>query len=111
MPVFKGALLRAKRESVGITRERLAAVTGRSYGLVVKLETDQVRPSVTTLGLLSMALSCPVDEFFGDGEVDTRDSDLGPDVDRWIAKTLATAPAMSPEIARRVSAALFGGAS
>jgi hypothetical protein len=37
--------------------------------------------------------------------------DLGDDVERWIDATLAHAPPMSEAVARRVSAALFGGAS
>jgi transcriptional regulator with XRE-family HTH domain len=111
MPVFKGELLRARRESRGITREELSARTHRAYGTLVKLEKDEIRPSSTTLGLLAEALGCSVGDFYGQGDQDDRASDLGPGIDAWIAKTLAEAPPMSPEVARRVSDALFGGAA
>jgi transcriptional regulator with XRE-family HTH domain len=113
MPAFSPTLLRARREAIGLSKEQLAVGADRSYPTIARLERGEIRPSVATLGRLSAVLKCSVADLFDADETDddTRPTDLGADVDDWIARTLADAPPMSEETARRVSAALFGRAS
>lgn len=112
MTKFSGALMRARREQLGLSREELAVVTGRSHATVTKLERDEICPSMTTLERLCDALEYPVQRFFAgdpaDHSMDERPTDLGRDVDEWIRKTLASAPPLTDRQARRISEILFG---
>jgi transcriptional regulator with XRE-family HTH domain len=119
MAIFSAERLRARRDALGYTREHLAAGIDRSAALIKNFETGLNYPSIPTLGALARELHCGVAEFFdGDGDPDilggTPDvpTELGADVDEWVRRTLATAPARIPEdAARRISAAMFGRAS
>ena len=114
MPQFDGARLRARRKELRLTREELARFTGRSYSTIVSFELGEFRPSIASLERLCDALGCTPDTFFAptdDDEADLRPTDLGLDVDEWVARTLATAPPLSKRQAERISAALFGRAS
>jgi transcriptional regulator with XRE-family HTH domain len=114
MPQFIGTLLRTRRKELGLTREELARLTGRSYSTIVSFERGEFRPSIASLERLCEALGCTPDTFFtpgDDDDTDPRPTDLGPDVDDWVAKTLATAPPLTKRQAERISAALFGRAS
>jgi transcriptional regulator with XRE-family HTH domain len=114
MPRFDGALMRARRKHLRVTPDELARLSSLSYATIVTLERNQARPSISSLERLCSALSCSPDTFFaltGDDEADPRPTDLGPEVDDWVARTLATAPPLSKRQAERISAALFGRAS
>lgn len=114
MPRFDGALLRARCKDLGVTSAELARLSSLSYGTIKGLRQNQVRPSISALERLCSALSCSPDTFFApteDDEADPRPTDLGPAVDDWVARTLATAPPLTKRQAERISAALFGRAS
>jgi transcriptional regulator with XRE-family HTH domain len=84
---------------------------GVSYPMARKLESGEARPSIATLGRIVRALGVPMDSLFVETPVDPEESsvatDLGEATDRWIEKTLKTAPPLSEEQARRISAVLF----
>jgi transcriptional regulator with XRE-family HTH domain len=92
MDAFKGSLLRTRRQQVGLSVEQLAVRSGRAYRTLIKLERDEIRPSITTLCLLAEVLRCDVGAFFGpaptgkgaravdNGSVSARRSPLGQSV-------------------------------
>jgi transcriptional regulator with XRE-family HTH domain len=113
---FDGALLRARRQELGLTVEELADLTdltGRPKRRVATLEdfeAGRIRPSVAALEKLCRALDCSPSALYSGGEDDDRDdrpTDLGEATDRWIAETLASAPPMTDRQAARISAILF----
>jgi transcriptional regulator with XRE-family HTH domain len=112
---FDGALLRARRQELGLTVEELAdlaSLTGRSKRRVATLEdfeAGRIRPSVAALEKLCRALDCPPSALYSGGEDDDRPTELGDATDRWIAETLASAPPMTDRQAARISAILYGG--
>jgi transcriptional regulator with XRE-family HTH domain len=114
MPRFDGALLRVRRKHLGLTLDELARLSSLSYSTVISMERNHVRPSISSLERLCSALSCTPDTFFAgeeDDETDLRPTELGRDVDAWIARTLASAPPLTQRQADRISAVLFGRAS
>jgi transcriptional regulator with XRE-family HTH domain len=114
MPRFDGALLRARRQQLRVSRDELARLASLTYSTIVSLERNEVRPSISSLERLCGALGCGPDTFFAaaeDDDADLRPTELGRDTDNWIARTLATAPPLTKRQAERVSAALFGRAS
>jgi transcriptional regulator with XRE-family HTH domain len=118
MSKFDGALLRARRQELGLTVEELADLanlTGRPKRRVATLEdfeAGRIQPSIGTLEKLCRVLGCDPGALFSgeeDDNTDTRPTDLGEATDRWIAETLAAAPPMTDRQAARTSAILFGG--
>lgn len=118
MPRFDGALLRARRQELGLTVEELADLanlTGRPKRRAATLEdfeAGRIRPSIDALEKLCRALDCPPSALYSGDEDDDRDdrpTELGEATDRWIAETLASAPPMTDRQAARISAILFGG--
>jgi transcriptional regulator with XRE-family HTH domain len=117
MPQFDGALLRARREQLGLTVEELSALTkvtdyrpGRRRtpsATVTDYESGVIRPSVVNLGRLCRALECDPSALFSGDEDDADDdrpTDLGEATDRWIAETLASAPPMTERQRAAISA-------
>jgi transcriptional regulator with XRE-family HTH domain len=112
MDRFSGARLCAKQDAADITTTQLAVGIDRAYGTVMKIRRDEIRPSIDTLVRLADFFNCDINDFFEPADhSDPRGSDLGPEADAWIKATLASAPPMTPAIAKRVSAALFGQAA
>ena len=114
MPAFSPELLRARREAAGKSKEQVAVDIARTYMTVHKLERGEIRPSIETLGRLCHALVCsPTDLFTTDDEPtdDTRPTDLGADVDAWIARTLASAPPLTAEQRAELRSLLRGVAA
>lgn len=114
MPRFDGARLRARRKNLGLTLDELARLASLSFSSVISLERNQTRPSISSLERLCQSLACSPDTFFAatdDDDADPRPTELGRDVDAWIARTLATAPPLTRRQAERISAVLFGRAS
>ncbi|MCI4357410.1 MAG: helix-turn-helix transcriptional regulator [Thermoplasmata archaeon] len=118
MTRFDGALLRARRETLGLTIEELSDLTGltrrRRYTVLMDLESGAIQPSVVALGKLCRALGVDPSALFSgepDDDADDRPTDLGEATDRAIAELLAAAPPMTDRQAARMSAILFGGAS
>jgi transcriptional regulator with XRE-family HTH domain len=114
---FDGALLRARRETLGLTIEELSDLTGltrrRRYTLLMDLESGAIQPSVVALGKLCRALGVDPSALFSgepDDDADDRPTDLGAATDQWIKDTLASAPPMTDRQAARTSAILFGRA-
>ncbi|HLZ39066.1 MAG TPA: helix-turn-helix transcriptional regulator [Mycobacteriales bacterium] len=68
MPAFRGALLRAQRESLGKSVEQLALDVGRSASAIHKYQSDAITPSSRTLGALAAALGCSVADFYDDSD-------------------------------------------
>lgn len=120
MARFDGALLRARREHLGITIEELSDLAGLTrrrrrlpYAVVTDLESGAIRPSVDTLEKLCRALGVEPSALFSgepDDDTDTRPTDLGAATDQWVRDTLAAAPPMTDRQAARISAILFGKA-
>ncbi len=59
-----GREVRNFRRQQGMTVSDLAGVTGLSIGMLSKIENGNISPSLTTLQVLSHALSVPVTAFF-----------------------------------------------
>jgi transcriptional regulator with XRE-family HTH domain len=101
------------RRQRGLTREQLGVLAECSYNMIVKIDRGECKPSLTLLGRLARALDCSVADFFDEDDPDLsasddpRPSDLGAEVDAWIASALPAMPYMTEEIARKVSAVLF----
>jgi transcriptional regulator with XRE-family HTH domain len=129
MSRFDGALLRARREQLGLTIEELSDQTGLTrrrrpgdpppipwrgrYTLLMEIESGTIRPSVNTLEKLCRALGVKPSALFSgelDDDADDRPTDLGAHTDQWVKDTLASAPPMSDRQAARISAILFGKA-
>jgi transcriptional regulator with XRE-family HTH domain len=111
---FDGALLRARREQLGLTIEELSDLAGltspRRYTVLIDLESGVIRPSVVTLERLCRVLDVGPGALFSgeaDDGADTRPTDLGADTDRQIAEMLASAPPMTERQAARISAILW----
>lgn len=114
MPRFDGALMRARRQKLGLTIEQLSDLSTLSYASVMRFEIGRARPSVAALEKLCRALAVDPNSLFtadDDDETDLRPTDLGTAADLWIAETLASAPPMTERQAARLSAILFGKAS
>jgi transcriptional regulator with XRE-family HTH domain len=61
-----GRTIRELRELKGITARDLAARAGLSAGMISRIETGQVSPSLSTLETLAAALEAPLAGFFRD---------------------------------------------
>lgn len=59
-----GREVRALRVRQGVTIAEMAGLTGLSIGMLSKIENGYTSPSLTTLHLLSNALSAPITAFF-----------------------------------------------
>lgn len=59
-----GREVRAFRHQQGMTVAQLSQVTGLSIGMLSKIENGMTSPSLTTLQILSHALSTPITSFF-----------------------------------------------
>ncbi len=64
LEVAIGRELRAFRHAQGLTGSDLAELTGLSVGMLSKIETGSISPSLTTLQTLANALSVPLTSFF-----------------------------------------------
>lgn len=64
LEVAIGREVRAHRRKQGITVADLSAATGLSIGMLSKIENGNTSPSLTTLQMLSNALSVPLTTFF-----------------------------------------------
>ena len=73
-------------------------------------EVDPSRISVVLDVMRGVYLALQLFTGPGEPEVPQPPTDLGQTTDAWIAHALASAPPLSKETARRVSAALFGAA-
>ena len=95
----------------GLTGEQLAQRAGVSYSLVSKIECGNVRPSISSLTRLAVAMDCKPSELLDDSQTaDDVDlpTELGANTDAWVKRTLASAPPqLSEDQARLISAALF----
>ena len=114
MPRFDGALLRARRTDLKLSRKQLADLADTPFYIVSKFETGAVRPSVATLERLCRVLGVDPNALFSgeaDDDADTRPTDLGDATDQWIRETLAAAPPLTERQAARISAILFSKAS
>jgi transcriptional regulator with XRE-family HTH domain len=114
MPRFDGALLRARRKQLGLTIDELSRLSSRSYSTVMSFERNQARSSISSLERLCRALGTTPDAFFtgeGDDEMDPRPTELGRDIDDWVARTIASAPPLTRRQAKRISTVLFVRAS
>jgi transcriptional regulator with XRE-family HTH domain len=114
MPRFDGALMRARRNKLGLSAPDLADLSKVPYASVVRFETGRQRPSVAALEKLCRALSCTPDALFtadADDDAPVLPTELGATADAWIAETVASAPPMTERQAARLSALLFGKAS
>ena len=114
MPRFDGALLRARRTDLKLSRKQLSDLADVPFYTLSKFETGAVRPSVATLEQLCRVLGVDPNSLFSgeqDDDADTRPTDLGDAADRWIAETLASAPPLTERQAARISAILFSKAS
>ena len=111
MLCFDHARLRQFRLERRWSADDAARRWGVSYPMARKLESGEVRPSVATLGRIVRALAVPMDSLFIEAPENATGSglatDLGEQTDRWIEKTLKTAPPLTEEQARRISAVLF----
>lgn len=109
---FSPDKLAKMRERRGMTQVDVGMATGLNPESISRLERGHRRPTRVTLGALARALECEIVELLEEQEPADLPTELGAETDAWIARTLATAPAhMSEDVARRVSAALFGKAS
>lgn len=114
MPRFDGALLRARRTDLKLSRKQLADLADTPFYTLAKFETGAIRPSVATLEKLCRTLGCDPNALFSgeaDDDADVRPTDLGDATDRWIADTLAAAPPLTERQAARISAILWAKAS
>jgi transcriptional regulator with XRE-family HTH domain len=64
MSTFDRLAFRAARERQGLSRVKLAARAGRSYGLTVKIEQGHIQPSIASLAAFADALGTPPGDFF-----------------------------------------------
>ncbi len=110
MPRFDGALLRACRTDLKLSRKQLADLADVPFYTLSKFEKGDVRPSVATLEKLCRALGVDPNALFSgepDDDADPRPTDLGDATDRWIKETLASAPPMTERQAARIAAILW----
>lgn len=61
-----GPIIKAKRESIGISQNQLAKKAGISQASLSALESETKNPSVETIFLLAAALDCSVSELLGE---------------------------------------------
>lgn len=114
MPTFDGALLRARRTDLKLSRRQLGDLADVPFYTLAKFESGEVRPSVVTLERLCRALGVDPNALFSgevDDDADIRPTDLGDTTDQWIRETLRTAPPLTERQAARISAILFSKAS
>jgi transcriptional regulator with XRE-family HTH domain len=111
MATFDPALFRARRLARELTREQLGKDTGYSPLTVKAVELGSITPSVRALVRFADVLQCSVGDLFRDGfdatGLPSKMTELGPDVEEWLVRSLADAPPMSEVQTRRVSAILF----
>lgn len=62
-----GSQIRLLRKAAGITLQEMSALTGRSVGLLSRIERDAGQPSITTLKAIAQALHVNIGWFFDDG--------------------------------------------
>lgn len=109
MPPFDSTQLRALREAHGLSVDQVATALGRSRETVTELEDGVTVPCMQTLAALADLLGYEL----LDGDVvsavltDPRTTDLGPDVDQWLAEEYGAMGEMTDEQARSTSAAMF----
>jgi transcriptional regulator with XRE-family HTH domain len=108
---FSAALFIARRQAAGLSQGQLAALGDLPASLVAKIEQGECQPSLAALGSFAVALGCRTSELLDDSVTCTVLSELGAATDAWIERELATAPPMTDETARRVSAAMFPGSA
>lgn len=65
-----GPIIKAKRESIGISQNQLAKKAGISQASLSALESETKNPSVETIFLLAAALDCSVSELLGESPVE-----------------------------------------
>jgi len=111
MSAFSRKRFRELRKAAGFTGEELARRAGVSNSLVQKIEQGAATPSLASLTKFISVFGCEAGDLFDDSEAVSLPSDLSPEVARWIQRMLDTAPPMSEETARRVSAVLFAAKS
>lgn len=61
----KPTSLRELRESIGISQQKLAGMTGMTQGYISQLETGSRKPSIGNLRLLARALGCKQGKLLG----------------------------------------------
>jgi transcriptional regulator with XRE-family HTH domain len=114
MPLFDGALLRARRTDLKLSRRQLGDLADVPFYMLAKMESGEIRPSVVTLERLCRALGVDPNALFSgevDDDADIRPTDLGDATDQWIKDTLASAPPLTERQAARLAAILFSKAS
>jgi transcriptional regulator with XRE-family HTH domain len=62
--VFDGTQLKRLRRSAGLSRDELARLACMPTDSLAKYERNVRTPRADTLGLLSSALACPIDDLF-----------------------------------------------
>jgi transcriptional regulator with XRE-family HTH domain len=102
MPAFNGALLRARRESLGRSREAVAVQVGRSVSALTKYESGAVTPSSRTLGALAGALGCSVADFYDDSD---RPDPVGA-YDQHLRAVVESLPPLNDDQRRRLAVLL-----
>lgn len=107
---FRDDRLRELLDERNLTLDQFAAMIGRSYPQAIRLKMGHSQPSIATFARIVRGLGCTADELLDVGD-DDRPTDLGPEIDAWVAKVVAAMPPMTDEQARRVSVALFGNAA
>jgi len=63
---FSGRRLRALRVAAGVSREQLAVLVDRSYGVEVRWERGFAVPNANDIGLIAHALGVDVGELYDD---------------------------------------------
>lgn len=61
----KPTTLRELRESLGISQQKLAALTGMTQGYISQIETGSRQPSIGNLRILAKALGCKQGKLLG----------------------------------------------
>jgi transcriptional regulator with XRE-family HTH domain len=103
VPIFDPNLVRAARESRGLSRDQVARAVGRSTSAIIGIERGEFRPSIVTLAHLADVLGVEVGDFF----------DESVELDPWTAQIetlVRNAPRLTAEQRSRL-AALLAGAS
>ena len=63
-PIWNGAKLQAKRESIGISRYGMAKILGMKASSYTEMEQSQIKPDGPNLTKLSMFFDCLPEDFF-----------------------------------------------
>lgn len=69
--------LKAIRETRGLSRAKVAALSGLNPGTITRIENGERSPTVETLGKLAAALDIGVGDFFPKAQPPSRSSDEG----------------------------------